>query len=62
MLEDMIVQAEIFLQYSLNAKGIEKLQRINELFPGEEARNERLRKLYERAEYFPSGFQAEAKR
>jgi len=57
MLEDLIVQVEIFLQYSLRAKAIEKLQRIAELFPGEEQSNPRLRKLYELAEFFPQGFQ-----
>lgn len=57
MLEDLIVQAEIFLQYSLRAKAIEKLQRIAELFPGEERSNQRLCKLYEQAQFFPRGFQ-----
>lgn len=56
LLEDMIVQIEIFLQYSLKAKAIEKLQKVHRLFPGEEARNERLYKLYAQAEYFPEGF------
>jgi diguanylate cyclase (GGDEF)-like protein len=56
LLDDMIVQTEIFLQYSLKAKAVEKLAKIFELFPGEEARNERLLKLYELAQYFPEGF------
>lgn len=58
LLEDLIVQIEIFLQYSLKAKAIEKLQKIQQLFPGEESRNERLYKLYEQAQYFPEGFGA----
>ena len=52
-LEDLIVQVEIFLQYSLSTKAIERLQRISELFPGEEEKNERLRTLYERANWWP---------
>jgi diguanylate cyclase (GGDEF)-like protein len=54
-LEDLVVQVEIFLQYSLQTKAIERLERIAELFPGEEERNERLRTLYERASWWPKG-------
>jgi diguanylate cyclase (GGDEF)-like protein len=54
-LEDLIVQVEIFLQYSLHTKAVERLERIAELFPGEEDRNERLRALYERANWWPKG-------
>ena len=54
-LEDLIVQVEIFLQYSLQSKAVERLQRIAELFPGEEEKNERLRALYERANWWPKG-------
>jgi len=54
-LEDLIVQVEIFLQYSLQSKAVERLERIAELFPGEEERNERLRALYERANWWPKG-------
>jgi diguanylate cyclase (GGDEF)-like protein len=57
-LDDLIVQAEIFLQYSLQAKAVERLERISEMFPGEEARNDRLRSLYERANWWPGGSQA----
>ena len=60
LLEDLIVQVEIFLQYSLKAKAIEKLQKIHQLFPGEESRNERLYKLYQRAQYLPKDLQAPA--
>lgn len=56
VLEDLIVQVEIFLQYSLKTKAIEKLGKLHELFPGEEARNARLYKLYEEAQFFPPGF------
>jgi diguanylate cyclase (GGDEF)-like protein len=54
-LEDLLVQAEIFLQYSLQAKALERLQKIAETFPGEEERNERLRNLYELAHWWPEG-------
>ena len=54
-LDDLIVQAEIFLQYSLQGKATERLEKIAELFPGHEDRNERLRMLYERANWWPKG-------
>lgn len=54
-LEDLVVQVEIFLQYSLQSKAVERLQRIAELFPGEEEKNERLRALYDRANWWPKG-------
>jgi diguanylate cyclase (GGDEF)-like protein len=54
-LEDLVVQVEIFLQYSLQSKAVERLERIAELFPAEEERNERLRALYERANWWPKG-------
>lgn len=54
-LEDLMVQVEIFLQYALQPKAVERLERISELFPGEEERNERLRGLYERANWWPKG-------
>lgn len=52
-LEDLIVQVEIFLQYSLQSKAVERLERIAQLFPGEEEKNERLRALYDRANWWP---------
>jgi diguanylate cyclase (GGDEF)-like protein len=52
-LEDLLVQAEIFVQYSLQSKAIERLQRIAELFPGEEENNERLQGLFEAAHWWP---------
>jgi diguanylate cyclase (GGDEF)-like protein len=52
-LDDLIVQTEIFLQYSLQAKAIERLQKIASMFPGEEARNPRLQNLYQTANWWP---------
>ena len=52
-LEDLLVQAEIFVQYSLQSKAIERLQRIVELFPGEVENNERLQGLFEAAHWWP---------
>jgi diguanylate cyclase (GGDEF)-like protein len=52
-LEDLLVQAEIFIQYSLQSKAIERLQRIVELFPGEQDHNERLKSLFAAAGWRP---------
>ncbi len=52
-LEDLLVQAEIFVQYSLQSKAIERLQKIVELFPEEKGRNERLQGLFEAAHWWP---------
>jgi diguanylate cyclase (GGDEF)-like protein len=52
-LDDLIVQTEIFLQYSLQTKALERLQRIAAMFPGEEARNARLANLYQLANWTP---------
>ena len=60
-LDDLIVQAEIFLQYSLQGKATERLERIAEQFPGHEERDERLRMLYERANWWPKGTHTRAK-
>jgi diguanylate cyclase (GGDEF)-like protein len=54
-LEDLIVQVEIFLQYGLQSKAIERLEKIAEQFPGEGETNERLRAVYERANWWPKG-------
>jgi len=54
-LEDLIVQVEIFLQYGLQSKAIERLEKVAELFPGEGETNERLRAVYERANWWPKG-------
>jgi len=52
-LEDLIVQTEIFLQYSLQTKAVERLQKIASMFPGEEERNPRLQGLYQTANWWP---------
>jgi len=54
-LEDLLVQVEIFLQYSLHSKAVERLERIADMFPDEEEKNERLRSVYERANWWPKG-------
>src|SRR5881394_3132222 len=54
-LEDLIVQTEIFLQYSLHNKALERLQRIAAMFPGEEERSTRLANLYQMANWWPPG-------
>ncbi len=45
-LQDLMLQAEILVQYGMKSKAIERLQRIQELFPHEEERNEDLQRLY----------------
>ncbi len=52
-LEDMMVQVEIFLRYSLRAKALEKLDRIAELYPEDAEKNDRLRSLFAQADYWP---------
>jgi len=52
-LEDLIVQTEIFLQYSLQSKAVERLQKIAAMFPGEEEHNPRLQSLYQMANWRP---------
>jgi diguanylate cyclase (GGDEF)-like protein len=54
-LEDLIVQTEIFLQYSLQGKAVERLEKIAAMFPGEEERHPRLRNLYQLANWWPKG-------
>jgi diguanylate cyclase (GGDEF)-like protein len=54
-LEDLIVQTEIFLQYSLQSKALERLQRIAAMFPGEEEHSARLANLYQQANWWPPG-------
>src|SRR6266481_5257578 len=54
-LEDWIVQTEIFLQYSLHNKALERLQSIAAMFPGEEERSARLANLYQMANWWPQG-------
>ncbi len=45
-LQDLMLQAEILVQYGMRSKAVERLQRIKELFPGEEERNQELQRLY----------------
>jgi diguanylate cyclase (GGDEF)-like protein len=60
-LEDLLVQAEIFVQYSLQSKAVERLQKIMELFPGEDDRNERLQGLFEAAHWWPQKASSQSK-
>jgi diguanylate cyclase (GGDEF)-like protein len=57
-LEDLIVQAEIFVQYSLRAKAVERLEKIVSQYPREIDRNERLRNLCHLAQWWPEGVAA----
>ena len=45
-LQDLMLQAEILVQYGMRAKAVERLRRIQELFPDEEERNQSLQRLY----------------
>jgi diguanylate cyclase (GGDEF)-like protein len=45
-LQDLILQAEILVQYGMKVKAIERAQHILELFPHVEERNEDLQRLY----------------
>ena len=53
VLADLIVQAEIFLQYKLEAKARERLERIAKLFPHEEEKDKKLIKLYKQIRFTP---------
>ena len=53
-LQDLMLQAEILVQYGMRNKAVERLQRIQELFPREEERNEDLQRLYLSAGISPS--------
>ena len=46
MLQDLMLQAEILVQYGMRSKAVERLQRIQQLFPHEEEKNEELHRLY----------------
>src|SRR6266481_5605621 len=45
-LQDLMLQAEILVQYGMRSKAVERLQRIKELFPREEEHNQELQRLY----------------
>jgi diguanylate cyclase (GGDEF)-like protein len=53
VLEDFILQAEIYLQYGMRSKALERLERVSKLFPREEQKNEKLRYLYISAGFTP---------
>jgi len=53
VLEDFILQAEIYLQYGMRSKAMERLERISRLFPHVEKENEKLRDLYRDAGFTP---------
>ncbi len=46
LFDDLLTQAQIYLRYSMDAKAIEKLKQIQQLFPGEEQRVPELSDLY----------------
>jgi len=52
-LQDMMLQAEILVQYGMRQKATERLHRIQELFPHEEERNPALLQLYTTAGIVP---------
>ncbi len=52
-LQDLMLQAEILVQYGMRTKAIERLQRIQQLFPHEEDRNPPLAQLYMTAGLIP---------
>jgi diguanylate cyclase (GGDEF)-like protein len=54
-LDDLLVQAEIFLQYSLHPKAVERLQKVSQMFPSEIEGNARYRGLCEVAGWWPEG-------
>ena len=53
VLEDFILQAEIYLQYGMRSKAVERLERVQKLFPREEEKNEKLHHLYVMAGLLP---------
>src|SRR3954465_2618907 len=60
VLEDFILQAEIYLQYGMRSKALERIERVSKLFPREEQKNEKLRHLYVSAGFTPVYQAAEA--
>ena len=52
-LQDLMLQAEILVQYGMRNKALERLQRIQQLFPHEEERNPALQQLYASAGMMP---------
>ena len=60
-LQDLMLQAEILVQYGMRPKALERLQRIQELFPHEEERNPDLHQLYLAVGLTPQYSSGEAK-
>ena len=58
-LQDLMLQAEILVQYGMRSKALERLQRITQLFPHEEERNHALQQLYLSAGLVPKYTNAE---
>jgi diguanylate cyclase (GGDEF)-like protein len=58
-LQDLMLQAEILVQYGMRSKALERLQRIQQLFPHEEEHNSALQQLYMTAGLVPT-YAAEA--
>ncbi len=61
VLEDLMLQAEIFLQYSMRSKALDRLARISKLFPREEESNAKLRDIYQSAGYTPQYAETQAR-
>jgi diguanylate cyclase (GGDEF)-like protein len=61
VLEDLMLQAEIFLQYSMRSKAVERLERISKLFPREEEKREKLAELFTAAGFAPKYDEAEGR-
>ena len=54
LLDDLLLEAEIFAQYQLTGKVKDQLEKINKLHPGAEESNPRLKELYEGIGFTPS--------
>jgi hypothetical protein len=52
-LDDLLVEGEMYQQYQLAARLRETLEKIDRLYPGADAKNDRVRELYEAAGYVP---------
>jgi tetratricopeptide (TPR) repeat protein/GGDEF domain-containing protein len=59
-LDDLIVEAEMYLRYHLTARLEEMLKRIDRLYPGAHLDNESLNELYETAAFEPAPFERPA--
>jgi GGDEF domain-containing protein/tetratricopeptide (TPR) repeat protein len=53
-LDDLIIEGEMYYQYQLTAKLRATLERINQLYPGAEEKNQRLRELYSSGGFRPA--------